>query len=159
MFIFPLNPQIHTVSGADFGKGNMGVRGMEKFLQTHRCNAICQYLKLPPSSLSPVRIVCCKWFFIATAHVCTLSLPSHVRTVCLCNCGQVILSGRDAGGTIPAEQLMAATRVEVLLCVVAFLVGTDGRFLSRERCGSGLVVVVFCGCTDTWPPASPPAAL
>ena len=29
------------------GKGNLGQRGIERFLSTHRCNAICRYLKLP----------------------------------------------------------------------------------------------------------------
>lgn len=42
------DPQIHTLNGRDFGKGNLGMRGFEKFLSTHRCNQICRYLKLPP---------------------------------------------------------------------------------------------------------------
>lgn len=40
------DPQIHTLNQGDFGKGNLGVRGFHKFLSTHKCNAICQYLKL-----------------------------------------------------------------------------------------------------------------
>lgn len=42
------DPQIHSVDRKGFGKGNLGQRGIDKFLQTHRCNAICKYLKLPP---------------------------------------------------------------------------------------------------------------
>jgi len=47
------DPQIHTVAGDDkgdrpFGKGNLGQRGIDQFLKTHRCNPICRYLKLPP---------------------------------------------------------------------------------------------------------------
>ncbi|GBG28347.1 Alpha-protein kinase 1 [Hondaea fermentalgiana] len=42
------DPQIHTLNGRDFGKGNLGIRGFDKFLSTHRCNQICRYLKLPP---------------------------------------------------------------------------------------------------------------
>jgi len=47
------DPQIHTVVGDDkvdrpFGKGNLGQRGIDQFLKTHRCNPICRYLKLPP---------------------------------------------------------------------------------------------------------------
>ncbi len=30
-----------------FGKGNLGAKGIDKFLSTHHCNAICRYLKLP----------------------------------------------------------------------------------------------------------------
>jgi len=41
------DPQCHSVDGLGYGKGNMGVRGFTKFLSTHRCNAICRYLKLP----------------------------------------------------------------------------------------------------------------
>jgi len=41
------DPQVHSTDGTGFGKGNMGVRGFEKFLSTHQCNAICRYLKLP----------------------------------------------------------------------------------------------------------------
>ena len=41
------DPQIHSRDGVGFGKGNMGERGVEKFIASHRCNAICRYLKLP----------------------------------------------------------------------------------------------------------------
>ena len=43
------DPQMHTV-GTDVkvgrGQGNLGQKGIEKFLKTHQCNAICRYLKL-----------------------------------------------------------------------------------------------------------------
>lgn len=42
------DPQIHSVDRKGFGKGNLGQRGIDKFLATHRCNPICKYLKLPP---------------------------------------------------------------------------------------------------------------
>jgi len=42
------DPQFHTIGSIQtFGKGNLGEKGFEKFLQTHRCNAICKYLRLP----------------------------------------------------------------------------------------------------------------
>ncbi|KJE89314.1 eukaryotic elongation factor-2 kinase [Capsaspora owczarzaki ATCC 30864] len=41
------DPQMHTIDRVGFGKGNLGIKGIEKFLQTHRCSAICRYLKLP----------------------------------------------------------------------------------------------------------------
>mmetsp|Transcript_21957 Transcript_21957/g.44083 ORF Transcript_21957/g.44083 Transcript_21957/m.44083 type:complete len:423 (+) Transcript_21957:77-1345(+) len=41
------DPQIHSIDGRGFGKGNMGTRGFRKFFSTHRCNAICKFLKLP----------------------------------------------------------------------------------------------------------------
>mmetsp|Transcript_10189 Transcript_10189/g.13981 ORF Transcript_10189/g.13981 Transcript_10189/m.13981 type:complete len:456 (-) Transcript_10189:41-1408(-) len=41
------DPQMHTLDGNGFGKGNLGVRGFAQFLATHRCNAICKYLRLP----------------------------------------------------------------------------------------------------------------
>eukprot|EP00669_Euglena_mutabilis_P014533 TRINITY_DN964_c1_g1_i1.p1 TRINITY_DN964_c1_g1~~TRINITY_DN964_c1_g1_i1.p1 ORF type:complete len:282 (+),score=108.51 TRINITY_DN964_c1_g1_i1:36-848(+) len=42
------DPQIHSKDGKGFGKGNMGIEGMLKFFQTHRCNSICRALSLPP---------------------------------------------------------------------------------------------------------------
>eukprot|EP01012_Entosiphon_sulcatum_P039272 TRINITY_DN5164_c0_g1_i2.p1 TRINITY_DN5164_c0_g1~~TRINITY_DN5164_c0_g1_i2.p1 ORF type:complete len:441 (-),score=43.45 TRINITY_DN5164_c0_g1_i2:10-1332(-) len=41
------DPQIHSRDGKGFGKGNMGVEGMLKFFETHRCNSVCLYLDLP----------------------------------------------------------------------------------------------------------------
>ncbi|POM80290.1 Protein-Kinase-like protein [Phytophthora palmivora] len=41
------DPQIHSRRGKEFGKGNLAVRGFERFLGSHRCNPICRYLKLP----------------------------------------------------------------------------------------------------------------
>lgn len=41
------DPQIHTRRGKEFGKGNLALRGFERFLESHRCNPICRYLKLP----------------------------------------------------------------------------------------------------------------
>lgn len=43
------DPQFHTKSGAGYGVGNMGVEGMLKFFQTHRCNAVCRAIGLSPS--------------------------------------------------------------------------------------------------------------
>eukprot|EP01089_Gocevia_fonbrunei_P007153 TRINITY_DN18206_c0_g1_i1.p1 TRINITY_DN18206_c0_g1~~TRINITY_DN18206_c0_g1_i1.p1 ORF type:complete len:508 (+),score=55.93 TRINITY_DN18206_c0_g1_i1:150-1526(+) len=40
------DPQIHNREGAGFGRGNLGQKGFERFLATHRCNHICRYLKL-----------------------------------------------------------------------------------------------------------------
>lgn len=41
------DPQVHSVSGNGYGKGNLGMKGIQKFLERHRCNRICKYLKLP----------------------------------------------------------------------------------------------------------------
>lgn len=40
------DPQMHTLDKNGFGKGNLGIRGIEQFLKTHQCNAICQFLRL-----------------------------------------------------------------------------------------------------------------
>ncbi|RQM19840.1 hypothetical protein B5M09_000651 [Aphanomyces astaci] len=40
------DPQIHTADGRGFGIGNLGTRGMETFLQSHRCNEVCRWLGL-----------------------------------------------------------------------------------------------------------------
>uniref|UniRef100_A0A6A7FU59 Eukaryotic elongation factor-2 kinase n=1 Tax=Hirondellea gigas TaxID=1518452 RepID=A0A6A7FU59_9CRUS len=47
------DPQMHSLDGCGFGKGNMGRKGIEKFLATHRCNAICRYLKLAAVNAKP----------------------------------------------------------------------------------------------------------
>jgi hypothetical protein len=41
------DPQIHSIDGEGYGKGNMGREGIEKFLNAHKCNAICKFLNLP----------------------------------------------------------------------------------------------------------------
>lgn len=41
------DPQIHTIEGRSFGVGNMGSAGILKFLKSHRCNRVCQDLRLP----------------------------------------------------------------------------------------------------------------
>ena len=41
------DPQILTRDGEGYGRGNLGRHGMRRFLATHRCNDICNYLRLP----------------------------------------------------------------------------------------------------------------
>jgi len=48
------DPQIHSREGEGFGKGNLGVEGMNKFLQTHKCNPICKFLGLPNVNRLPI---------------------------------------------------------------------------------------------------------
>ena len=46
------DPQIHSIDGKGFGAGNSGLKGVRQFFSTHRCNAICKKLCLPPPSIS-----------------------------------------------------------------------------------------------------------
>ena len=41
------DPQFHSHNQEGYGKGNMGKDGIKRFFETHKCNAICGYLKLP----------------------------------------------------------------------------------------------------------------
>jgi myosin-heavy-chain kinase len=41
------DPQVHTKDGVGYGVGNLGRTGIDRFLKTHQCNAICQMLNLP----------------------------------------------------------------------------------------------------------------
>eukprot|EP00667_Euglena_gracilis_P011638 EG_transcript_11906 len=41
------DPQIHTRTGHDFGPGNCGAEGIQRFFSTHVCNPVCHFLKLP----------------------------------------------------------------------------------------------------------------
>eukprot|EP00026_Physarum_polycephalum_P001557 Phypoly_transcript_01559.p1 GENE.Phypoly_transcript_01559~~Phypoly_transcript_01559.p1 ORF type:complete len:683 (+),score=110.62 Phypoly_transcript_01559:158-2206(+) len=41
------DPQVHTKDGIGYGVGNLGRTGIDRFLKTHQCNAICQLLNLP----------------------------------------------------------------------------------------------------------------
>mmetsp|Transcript_768 Transcript_768/g.1201 ORF Transcript_768/g.1201 Transcript_768/m.1201 type:complete len:345 (+) Transcript_768:918-1952(+) len=49
------DPQIHVVGGVGFGGGNHGQTGINGFLETHQCNAICESLGLP--SINPLKPV------------------------------------------------------------------------------------------------------
>jgi len=40
------DPQIHSRDGIGYGKGNLGQKGINNFLATHRCNRICKFLRL-----------------------------------------------------------------------------------------------------------------
>jgi len=51
------DPQVHNQSGEGYGRGNLGQAGFQGFLHTHRCNAICKYLKLPNISQLPIEQV------------------------------------------------------------------------------------------------------
>lgn len=42
------DPQIHTIDRRRLAQGDLGRPGIERFLETHRCNPICRYLKIPP---------------------------------------------------------------------------------------------------------------
>lgn len=74
---FYTDPQIHTDHGnghatikdesevfydvdnlfrVGFGLGNLGKRGMEAFLKSHKCNSICRYLNLPPVQTKDVDV-------------------------------------------------------------------------------------------------------
>jgi hypothetical protein len=51
------DPQIHSNAGHHnflFGRGDMGIDGIQQFFATHRCNGLCRYLGLPPTPGTPV---------------------------------------------------------------------------------------------------------
>jgi myosin-heavy-chain kinase len=47
---FLTDPQIHTVDGKGLGMGNMGRRGINKWVEKHECNSMCRALGLQPLS-------------------------------------------------------------------------------------------------------------
>jgi hypothetical protein len=80
--------KIHTAYETQaFGAGNCFAEGISKFLSSHRCNAICHYLNLPPTSQPSKQssegstllfFLLLFSFFDAMFHlVLTLSSPSH----------------------------------------------------------------------------------
>lgn len=40
------DPQMHSHNGEGFGKGNLGQEGINHFLRTHKCNRICEFLRI-----------------------------------------------------------------------------------------------------------------
>lgn len=51
------DPQVHNIEHRGFGKGNMGPKGIQKFVETHTCNPICRYLRLQPLNNGQNRIL------------------------------------------------------------------------------------------------------
>lgn len=47
------DPQLLSPDGKGYGRGNLGVKGIRRFLQSHRCNAVCKALNLPQLQSSP----------------------------------------------------------------------------------------------------------
>jgi hypothetical protein len=45
------DPAVHCVSLLAYGGTNMGTKGFERFFKTHRCNAICCAMNLPPPNM------------------------------------------------------------------------------------------------------------
>ena len=41
------DPQVHSADGKGFGGGNLGVDGFIRFFQSHKCNEVCKYFRLP----------------------------------------------------------------------------------------------------------------
>lgn len=44
---FYTDPQVHSRDGNGFGMGNLGLRGIQRFMETHQCNPVCDFLCLP----------------------------------------------------------------------------------------------------------------
>lgn len=47
------DPQIHSNAGHNnflYGRGDMGMEGIQQFFHTHRCNSLCRFLGLQPTS-------------------------------------------------------------------------------------------------------------
>jgi elongation factor 2 kinase len=61
-----------SVDGQGFGKGNLGKKGFDKFLLSHRCNAICSFLKLPAINM--------KFDAVGTMPATRFMPNEHVRT-------------------------------------------------------------------------------
>eukprot|EP00026_Physarum_polycephalum_P001004 Phypoly_transcript_01005.p1 GENE.Phypoly_transcript_01005~~Phypoly_transcript_01005.p1 ORF type:complete len:1229 (+),score=198.16 Phypoly_transcript_01005:490-3687(+) len=49
------DPQIHTSDGKGYGLGNLGKNGIQRFLSTHKCNAVCALLGLTPIGMGSTR--------------------------------------------------------------------------------------------------------
>jgi hypothetical protein len=47
------DPQIHSHDGISFGMGNLGQEGIDRFLETHKCNSVCHKLGLVPPEQAP----------------------------------------------------------------------------------------------------------
>lgn len=42
------DPQILSPDGEGYGRGNLGRKGIQRFLDSHRCNSVCKAIGLPP---------------------------------------------------------------------------------------------------------------
>eukprot|EP01063_Lacrimia_lanifica_P038308 TRINITY_DN810_c1_g1_i1.p1 TRINITY_DN810_c1_g1~~TRINITY_DN810_c1_g1_i1.p1 ORF type:complete len:417 (+),score=139.49 TRINITY_DN810_c1_g1_i1:72-1322(+) len=49
------DPQIHTLSGQDYGLGNMGKKGIDKWIAAHKCGPLCVAIDLTPLQAPPAK--------------------------------------------------------------------------------------------------------
>eukprot|EP00759_Apiculatamorpha_spiralis_P050605 PhF_6_TR4837/c1_g1_i2/m.6735/K08292/EEF2K; elongation factor 2 kinase len=49
------DPQIHSADGKGYGRGNLGAKGIQRFLESHKCNPVCEFLRLRPIEMAAPR--------------------------------------------------------------------------------------------------------
>ncbi|CAD2217198.1 hypothetical protein AGDE_12550 [Angomonas deanei] len=47
------DPQILSPDGEGYGRGNLGAKGIQRFIESHKCNGVCKHLGLPPINAKP----------------------------------------------------------------------------------------------------------
>ena len=52
------DPQLHSLKGKTYGRGDCGEDGIKAFFKTHKCNGLCKALELPEPNKSFAWSVC-----------------------------------------------------------------------------------------------------
>eukprot|EP01119_Soliformovum_irregulare_P016127 TRINITY_DN4632_c0_g1_i3.p1 TRINITY_DN4632_c0_g1~~TRINITY_DN4632_c0_g1_i3.p1 ORF type:complete len:828 (-),score=308.02 TRINITY_DN4632_c0_g1_i3:200-2683(-) len=121
---FYTDPQIHTKDQKGFGLGNLGQKGIFKFLITHECNAICQHLKLKLRKESSKQVVFTNG---------TMVFPEVVKT--LDTNGVKLFDGASP----PSRDLTSLTCIETLKCSSLDVLEISSEFLVTNS-GSDLKI-------------------
>jgi hypothetical protein len=89
------DPQIHTVSGKGFGRGNLGQAGLNAFLTRHKCNAICQHLGL--ALLGVYDYFTCIPIFVRHLPLSSCAWPCLLHDKAGCASQSQVLPWRECG--------------------------------------------------------------
>lgn len=119
---FYTDPQIHTVSGKGFGRGNLGQAGLTAFMTRHRCTHVCEFLGLKRLGKMRNRTRLFSDSLLSSLHFSRTVAPEHKKST--------LLTGPHASSCLCLFLLFRCPPGRIIRA------GAGGRTTRRRRGGS-----------------------